>query len=106
MKPPCEPTPRTAPASQHTFARRSFLQALGWGAAGLTIPAAGRAAEPPIQGFERAPAADDAHKGWKPISDRKIRVGIAGYGVCKFGAEFGFQDHPNVEVVAVTDLYP
>jgi predicted dehydrogenase len=33
-------------------------------------------------------------------------VGIAGYGVCKFGAEFGFQDHPNVDVLAVTDLVP
>src|SRR5207245_5348264 len=44
--------------------------------------------------------------GWKPVSDRKLRVGIVGYGVCKFGAEFGFQDHPNVEIVAVSDLVP
>ena len=36
---------------------------------------------------------------WKPVSDRKIRVGIVGYGVCQFGAAFGFQDHPNVEIV-------
>src|SRR5262249_53572256 len=34
------------------------------------------------------------------------RLGIVGYGFCKFGAEFGFQDHPNVEVVAVSDLFP
>jgi predicted dehydrogenase len=40
------------------------------------------------------------------VSDRKIRVGIAGYGVCKFGAAWGFQDHPNVTVVAVSDLLP
>jgi predicted dehydrogenase len=60
----------------------------------------------PIQGFEEQPADPDASKGWKPFSDRKVRVGIAGYGVCKFGAAFGFQDHPNVEVVAVTDLIP
>ena len=33
-----------------------------------------------------------------------MRVGMAGYGLCKFGAQFGFQNHPNVEVVAVTDL--
>ena len=33
-------------------------------------------------------------------------MGIAGYGVCKFGADFGFQNHPNVEIVAVTDLFP
>ena len=40
------------------------------------------------------------------MSDRKIRFGIVGYGVCRFGAAFGFQDHPNVEVVAVSDLIP
>ena len=33
-------------------------------------------------------------------------MGIVGYGVCQFGAAFGFQDHPNVEVVAVSDLIP
>ncbi|MFO0957124.1 MAG: Gfo/Idh/MocA family oxidoreductase [Isosphaeraceae bacterium] len=45
-------------------------------------------------------------RDWKPISDRKIRVGIVGYGVCQFGAAFGFQDHPNVTVAAVSDLFP
>ncbi len=40
------------------------------------------------------------------MSDRKIRVGIAGYGVCRFGASFGFQHHPNVEVAAVCDISP
>jgi predicted dehydrogenase len=43
---------------------------------------------------------------WKPVSDRKIRVGIVGYGVCRFGAAFSFQDHPNVTVAAVSDLQP
>ena len=43
---------------------------------------------------------------WEPVSGRKVRVGIVGYGVCRFGAAFGFQDHPNVEVVAVSDLIP
>lgn len=33
-------------------------------------------------------------------------MGIVGYGVCRFGADFGFQDHPNVEIVAVSDLIP
>ena len=33
-------------------------------------------------------------------------MGIVGYGVCRFGAAFSFQDHPNVEVVAVSDLFP
>jgi len=41
-----------------------------------------------------------------PISDHKIRMGIVGYGYCKFGAAFGFQNHPNVEIVAVSDLIP
>ena len=73
-------------------------------AAGLSLR--GRAAEPPIQGFERAAEDPNAARGWQPVSDRKLRVGIVGYGVCKFGAEFGFQNHPNVEVVAVSDLIP
>jgi predicted dehydrogenase len=45
-------------------------------------------------------------KTWKPVSERKVRMGIVGYGVCRFGAAFGFQDHPNVEIVAVSDLIP
>lgn len=49
---------------------------------------------------------DQAVQAWHPVSDRKVRVGIVGYGVCGFGAAFGFQDHPNVEVVAVADLNP
>lgn len=61
---------------------------------------------PTIQGFERTSDDQDASKGWVSISDRKIRMGIVGYGLCKFGAEFGFQNHPNVEIVAVSDLIP
>ncbi|MBI5683873.1 MAG: Gfo/Idh/MocA family oxidoreductase [Verrucomicrobia bacterium] len=55
-----------------------------------------------------AAAAESAkpEKKWQPVSDRKIRVGIVGYGTCRFGAAFGFQDHPNVQVVAVSDLFP
>jgi predicted dehydrogenase len=90
--------------------RRSFLQAVGTGAAALGLPtlahAAERTAEKTIQGFEQAPEDPNASKNWKPVSNRKIRVGIVGYGVCQFGAAFGFQDHPNVEVVAVSDLIP
>jgi predicted dehydrogenase len=59
-----------------------------------------------IQGFEPAVTDKEAAKDWRPISDRKIRVGIAGYGVCGFGAAFHFQDHPNVTVAAVADLDP
>jgi predicted dehydrogenase len=59
-----------------------------------------------IQGFEKAVTDTEASKLWKPVSDRKLRVGIAGHGVCRFGAAFGFQDHPNVTIAAVTDLIP
>ena len=60
----------------------------------------------PIQGFEQAVTDYEASKTWQPVSDRVIRVGIAGYGVCNFGAAFHFQDHPNVTVAAVAELDP
>jgi predicted dehydrogenase len=59
-----------------------------------------------IPGFEKTKSDPNAAKGWQPVSDRKVRVGIAGYGLCKFGASFFYQNHPNVEVVAATDLDP
>lgn len=87
--------------------RRSFLQSIGLGAAAIGLSGnLNRAGEQPIQGFEASPADPNASKGWKPLSDRKLRVGIVGYGVCRFGAAFSFQDHPNVEVTAVSDLFP
>ena len=86
--------------------RRAFLQTLGLGAAALALTPKARSQEKVIQGFEKATADPGAAKPWKPVSDRKIRVGLVGYGVCKFAAAFGFQDHPNVEVVAVSDLFP
>lgn len=86
--------------------RRAFLQGLGLGVVSLGMPALLRADDPPIQGFEKPADNPNISKGWKPVSDRKIRVGIAGYGVCNFGAAFGFQNHSNVAVTAVTDLDP
>lgn len=86
--------------------RRSFLQAAGLGAAALGLQTAAQAGDQPIQGFETAPTDPNVSKGWQPVSDRKIRVGIVGYGVCRFGAAFGFQSHPNVTVAAVSDLLP
>ena len=59
-----------------------------------------------IQGFDETDSTRRQDKTWQPVSDRKIRVGIAGYGVCRFGASFGFQHHPNVEVAAVCDISP
>jgi predicted dehydrogenase len=99
-----------------TISRRFFIHSAGIGAIALGLNQIGctggnssdkkPVAAPPIQGFERSGADQNTSAGWVPVSDRKIRVGIAGYGVCKFGADFGFQNHPNVEIVAVTDLFP
>ena len=89
--------------------RRTFLKSVGLATSAFGLGGAALAQDkdkPKIAGFEQAKTDPDAAKGWKPFSDRKIRVGIAGYGLCKFGAHFGFQNHPNVEVVAVTDLDP
>lgn len=86
--------------------RRRFLQAVGAGTAAFNLGSLALAADKPIQGFEKSAADPTASKDWKPVSDRKIRVGLVGYGVCQFAAAFGFQDHPNVEVVAVSDLIP
>lgn len=76
--------------------RREFLERLGVGSLGAMV--AGGLAARSLAAEVVAPAE------WKPVSDRKVRVGIVGYGVCRFGAAFGFQDHPNVEIVAVSDL--
>ena len=58
-----------------------------------------------IQGFNpESSSATFQDKVWQPVSDRKIRIGIAGYGVCRMGSSFGFQDHPNVEIAAVCDV--
>jgi len=88
--------------------RRSFLQTVGLGTAALGLGSSAMAGQEPkpIPGFEETPTDPNASKGWKPVSDRKIRVGIVGYGTCRFGAAFSFQDHPNVDVVAVSDLFP
>lgn len=87
--------------------RRSFLQAIGVGAAAMGLPGGAKGAEEKvIPGFEKQADDPNAHKGWEPVSDRKVKVGIAGFGVCRFGAAFSFQHHPNVEIVAVSDIQP
>jgi len=86
----------------HSLTRRSFVKGVAV-TTGL-LAASGNAA--PIQGFEDTASNTAKDKVWQPVSGRKVRVGIVGYGLCKFGAAFGFQDHPNVEVVAVSDLFP
>jgi len=98
----------------HSNSRRSFLQNLGLGSLGAM--AAGEMfshalAQTPMPGEKilgkaGVETSERSQKVWKPISDRKIRVGIVGNGACKFGPSFGFQDHPNVTVAAVSDLLP
>ncbi len=56
-----------------------------------------------VQGFDET--VDRPEGIWVPYSDKKVRVGIAGYGFCQFGAHFFFQNHPNVECVAAADLF-
>lgn len=84
--------------STPSLGRRQFVGQLGRGALAAT---AGGLVIRLAAGAE--PRAEEA---WEPVSDRRIRVGIVGHGVCEFGAAFGFQDHPNVQVVAVSDLIP
>ena len=102
--------------------RRNFIQKLGLGAAAVgafSLTSCGSTNNLPkdadgnvIPGFgkegnkhSKQPVAETT-KVWQSKSDRKIRVGIAGYGLAKFGATFFYQNHPNVEVVAATDLDP
>ncbi|MFA5817226.1 MAG: Gfo/Idh/MocA family oxidoreductase [Bacteroidales bacterium] len=89
----------------NSISRRWFLRTASIGAAALSYSCA-TGKKTVIQGFEKAPEDLNLSKGWVPFSDRKIRVGIVGYGYCQFGAVFDFQNHPNVEVVAVSDLIP
>jgi predicted dehydrogenase len=87
------------------LSRRSFLATSA--AAAAATSALGASQDPKtIPGFDQTQTDYDRTKEWKPFTDRKIRVGIVGHGVCKFGLEFGLQHHPNVELVAVSDLFP
>lgn len=86
--------------------RRSFLAAsVAATATGSSLLDAAQAAEE-IPGLDRTKTDYDRTKQWKPFSDRKVRVGIVGHGVCQFGLAFDLQNHPNVELVAVSDLFP
>lgn len=86
--------------------RRIFCKQAAIGAVLTATAVRAQAPTPAIAGFDETHAGKLSQKAWEPVSDRKVRIGIAGYGVCKFGAAFGFQNHPNVEVVAATDLFP
>jgi predicted dehydrogenase len=108
-------------AEPSNLSRRQILQGVGAGAIALGTLSGSANAEDDgiprdangnsIPGFEpekfdkTSSSVHVAQEGeWTPVSDRKIKVGIAGYGLCKFGAQFFYQNHPNVEVVAASDL--
>ncbi|MGA1101444.1 MAG: Gfo/Idh/MocA family protein [Opitutales bacterium] len=95
------------------LSRRGFIHGVGGIGALLGLTAKSMGAEAPrdadgniIPGFEKIKEDPNSSKGWQPVSDRKVKVGIAGYGLCRFGGAFFYQNHPNVEVVAATDLDP
>ena len=88
------------------LSRRSFLAAsAAAGAAGHALRDPARTAQV-IPGFDQTRTDYDRTKVWKPFSDRKVRVGLVGHGVCQFGLAFDLQSHPNVELIAVSDLFP
>ena len=59
-----------------------------------------------MMGFDETDMGSLDPTPWQPFSDRKVRVGIAGEGVCQFGSQFSYQGHPNAEVVACAELDP
>jgi len=84
--------------SNQPMDRREFVRSVGAGSLGALMSGA-------LTANTAAAETSKEEKKWQPVSDRKICVGIVGYGVCRFGAAFGFQNHPNVQVVAVSDLF-
>ncbi|MGL6226972.1 MAG: Gfo/Idh/MocA family protein [Thermoguttaceae bacterium] len=91
-----------------SVSRRSFLLGSTLGAGLLSCYSGIQGQESPltIAGFDQTATEMDSTTVWKPVSDRKIKMGLVGFGVCQFAAQFGLQDHPNVQVVAVSDLIP
>ncbi len=93
---------------QNKIDRRAFLGAATASALVPYFSSSSRGADesPKVAGFDITNSDYDPTQEWRPYTDRKLRVGLAGYGYCRFSAEFSFQNHPNVEIVAVTDLFP
>ena len=57
--------------------RRSFLKQLSLGAGLAGVGGAAFGAEEKIQGFDDTATTVQQGKVWQPVSDRKVRVGIA-----------------------------
>lgn len=96
-----------SPTSRRSFLQQVGLASLGAVAAGTGLrQARAQAPDAKILGEAGVQSSERPKAVWQPTTDRKLRVGIVGHGRCQFGAAFGFQDHPNVTVVAVSDLLP
>ena len=90
------------------LSRRHFFATASLGLAAMqTGSSAAQTADGTIiPGFEQTKTDIDPDAPWVPVSDRKIKMGLVGNGLCKFATDFSLQDHPNVEIVAVSDLIP
>ena len=90
------------------ISRRSFITNTALGA-GLMVADTGVAMAQDVKtiaGFDDTNTEIDESKVWQQKYDRKIKMGLVGFGVCQFGTAFSLQNHPNVEIIAVSDLIP
>jgi hypothetical protein len=105
-RPPTDSTRLKEDPAMTRLSRRSFLAvSAAAGAAGHRLLDPAQAGQQ-IPGFDQTKTDYDRMRTWRPFSDRKVRVGLVGHGVCQFGLAFDLQTHPNVELVAVSDLFP
>ena len=86
--------------------RKGFLGGSLAMMASMTAVGAENGKKKEIWGLKDGGDGKTAKDSWTAFSERKLRVGIAGEGVCSFGSAFGWQNHPNAEVVACTDIVP
>ena len=89
---------------QKKLTRRAFLGAAGIGASVMLAHADDTTQH--SASSESSSGIPETSIGWEPFSDRKLRLGLIGFGVCQYAAAFQFEKHPNVEVTAVSDLFP
>ena len=90
------------------ISRRSFMTNAALGAGLLTAGSGMTMAQAPntIAGFDDTKTDIDDSKIWQQKYDRKIKMGLVGFGLCQFGTAFSLQSHPNVDLIAVSDLIP
>lgn len=92
------------------FSRRDLLSAAAAAAAGSAAFGKHSVLQaqqtPNIAGFDETHTHIDETRPWEKYTDRKVRVGLVGFGACRFSTQFSLQDHPNAEIAAVSDLVP